>query len=62
LDTPDGVACNNDIKGIAERYLGGEVEEGLLPLQGLLETIKWKLDAKKTETVFRRSSQGLRTP
>ncbi|EPE09711.1 3-beta hydroxysteroid dehydrogenase [Ophiostoma piceae UAMH 11346] len=51
-DTPDGVDWDRDIEAIARKYFASEVERKTLPLQGSLATIKWRLDASRTEQVF----------
>lgn len=51
-DTPGGVEWDRDIAIIAKKYFPKEVESKLLPLEGSLTSIKWRLDASKTEETF----------
>ncbi|POR37428.1 Putative uncharacterized oxidoreductase [Tolypocladium paradoxum] len=51
-DTPEGVVWDRDIHGIARKHFPNEVENGLLPLEGSLTTIKWRLDGSATESTF----------
>jgi nucleoside-diphosphate-sugar epimerase len=51
-DTPDGVVWDRDTAAIATKYFPKEVEKKILPLQGSLAAIKWRLDATKTEEAF----------
>ncbi|KAL4908366.1 hypothetical protein BDW74DRAFT_175054 [Aspergillus multicolor] len=46
------VEWDRDVRGVARRYFGNEVESGFLPCQGSLQTIRWRLDASETERVF----------
>ncbi|RDW65843.1 uncharacterized protein DSM5745_09582 [Aspergillus mulundensis] len=46
------VEWDRDVRGVARRYFGREVERGVLPCRGSLETIRWRLDARETERVF----------
>lgn len=51
-DTPDGVQWNQDVRQAAEKYFPEAVASGLLPLEGSLQTIKWRIDAMSTEKAF----------
>ncbi|CAI7591667.1 unnamed protein product [Penicillium bialowiezense] len=51
-DTPDGVVWNRDVQDICKRYFPEEVSNGLLPLEGSLTAVKWRLDVKETERAF----------
>ncbi|CAG8007129.1 unnamed protein product [Penicillium salamii] len=51
-DTPDGVVWNRDVQEICKKNFLGEVSSGLLPLEGSLTTVKWRLDVKETEEAF----------
>ena len=51
-DTPEGVVWDRDITDIARRYFPKEVESKILPLEGSLATIKWRLDGMRTEETF----------
>ena len=48
----EGVNWDRDVRGIARKYFAREVEEGVLPCQGSLRSIRWKLDVSETERVF----------
>lgn len=51
-DTPDGVVWNRDVQDICKRYFPEEVSNGLLPLEGSLTAVIWRLDVKETERAF----------
>ncbi|KAJ6031016.1 NAD-dependent epimerase/dehydratase [Penicillium herquei] len=51
-DTPEGVVWNKDVHDICNRFFPEEVSNGLLPLEGSLTAVKWRLDAKETEEAF----------
>ncbi|PNY29395.1 putative oxidoreductase [Tolypocladium capitatum] len=51
-DTPEGVVWDRDVHAAARKFFPKEVENGLLPLQGSLANIKWRLDASATESAF----------
>jgi len=51
-DTPEGVVWDRDIQSIARQYFPGEVENKTLPLEGSLGTVKWRLEALRSERVF----------
>jgi nucleoside-diphosphate-sugar epimerase len=51
-DTPDGVEWDRDVRNICEKYFPDQVKSGVLPLQGSLAAIKWRLDGATTENVF----------
>lgn len=51
-DTPDGVVWDKDTVAIARKYFPKQVEDRTLPLEGSLTTVKWRLDAAKTEEAF----------
>jgi nucleoside-diphosphate-sugar epimerase len=51
-DTPEGVVWDADIHRIARKYFQAEVDDKILPLQGSLTSIKWRLDGTKTENAF----------
>ncbi|KAH8703867.1 hypothetical protein BGW36DRAFT_334899 [Talaromyces proteolyticus] len=51
-DTPDGVVWDRDVANIARKFFQKEVTTKVLPLEGSLTTIKWRLDAQSTEEVF----------
>jgi nucleoside-diphosphate-sugar epimerase len=47
-----GVVWERDARAVARRCIPGEVESGLIPMEGSLETIRWKVDTGETERVF----------
>ncbi|KAL6883021.1 NAD(P)-binding protein [Trichoderma longibrachiatum] len=51
-DTPEGTVWDRDTAAVARKYFPEEVESGLLPLQGTLPCIKFRLDGASTERVF----------
>ncbi|KAL6697364.1 hypothetical protein J3F84DRAFT_368744 [Trichoderma pleuroticola] len=51
-DTPEGVVWDRDVAEVAKKYFPGEVESKLLPLEGTLPCIKWRLDCDATEKAF----------
>ncbi|PNP58959.1 hypothetical protein THARTR1_01207 [Trichoderma harzianum] len=51
-DTPEGVVWDRDVAAVAKKYFPGEVESKLLPLEGTLPCIKWRLDCDATEKAF----------
>lgn len=51
-DTPEGVEWDRDIRRICEKYFPDQVQSGVLPLEGSLASIKWRLDGARTEKVF----------
>ncbi|KAJ5691538.1 NAD-dependent epimerase/dehydratase [Penicillium malachiteum] len=51
-NTPDGVVWDKDVRDICIRFFPEEVSNGVLPLEGSLTAVKWRLDTKKTEQVF----------
>lgn len=51
-DTPDGVEWDAQVHAIARKYFPAEVENGTLPLEGSLTSIKWRLDGLATERTF----------
>jgi nucleoside-diphosphate-sugar epimerase len=51
-NTPDGVVWDRDVKDICNKFFPEEVESGVLPLEGSLTAIKWRLDAQSTEDTF----------
>lgn len=51
-DTPEGVEWDREVRKVAEKYFAAEVATGMLPLEGSLQTIKWRIDAKSTEEAF----------
>jgi nucleoside-diphosphate-sugar epimerase len=51
-NTPDGVIWDRDVKDICNKFFPEEVESGVLPLEGSLTAIKWRLDAQSTEDTF----------
>lgn len=52
LFAANGVIWDRDPAAIARRYFPEQVDSKTLPLEGSLETIKWRLDATETENVF----------
>lgn len=51
-DTPDGVVWNREIYAICQRFFPEEVSSKVLPMEGSLDAIKWRLDTHITEKVF----------
>ncbi|KEF51547.1 uncharacterized protein A1O9_12464 [Exophiala aquamarina CBS 119918] len=51
-DTPEGVEWDRDVSNAAQKYFAAEVSNGVLPLKGALQTIKWRIDAMSTEEAF----------
>lgn len=51
-DTPEGVVWDRDIQRIAHQNFPGEVENKTLPLEGSLGTVKWRLEALRSERIF----------
>ncbi|KAJ5670968.1 NAD(P)-binding protein [Penicillium longicatenatum] len=51
-NTPGGVVWDQEIKRIAHQYFPTDVENKTLPLEGSLGTVKWRLDALRSEKVF----------
>ncbi|KAL7812678.1 NAD(P)-binding protein [Trichoderma aethiopicum] len=51
-DTPEGIVWDRDTAAVARKYFPEEVGSGLLPLQGTLPCIKFRLDGASTERVF----------
>ncbi|CAG7933494.1 unnamed protein product [Penicillium olsonii] len=51
-DTPDGVVWDRDVQGICRKFFPTEVASGQLPMEGSLQSIKWRLQAEDTEKVF----------
>jgi nucleoside-diphosphate-sugar epimerase len=51
-DTPEGIVWDTDIRSICRRHFATEVDKQILPLQGSLATIKWRLDGMRTEEMF----------
>ncbi|KAK0757269.1 hypothetical protein N5P37_009988 [Trichoderma harzianum] len=51
-DTPEGVVWDRDVAAVAKKYFPGEVQSKLLPLEGTLPCIKWRLDGDATEKAF----------
>jgi nucleoside-diphosphate-sugar epimerase len=51
-DTPDGVVWDRDVKEICRKIFPEEVKSGMLPLEGSLTAIKWRLEAQSTEDTF----------
>ncbi|KAL4964991.1 NAD(P)-binding protein [Aspergillus stella-maris] len=48
----EGVNWDRDVRDVARKYFSDEVESGVLPCQGSLGSIRWKLDTRDTERVF----------
>ncbi|PYH95889.1 hypothetical protein BO71DRAFT_194047 [Aspergillus ellipticus CBS 707.79] len=51
-DAPEGVVWDRDARAVARKYFAGEVEAGVLPLEGSLGHVKWRVDARSAERVF----------
>ncbi|QYT04611.1 3-beta hydroxysteroid dehydrogenase/isomerase [Trichoderma simmonsii] len=51
-DTPEGVVWDRDVAAVAKKYFLEEVQSKLLPLEGTLPCIKWRLDGDATEKAF----------
>ncbi|KAL7910311.1 hypothetical protein GGI35DRAFT_448441 [Trichoderma velutinum] len=51
-DTPDGIVWDRDIAAVAKKYFPGEVQSKVLPLEGTLPCIKFRLDGDATEKAF----------
>ncbi|KAJ5772654.1 hypothetical protein N7520_003183 [Penicillium odoratum] len=51
-NTPNGVNWDTDVRATCRKYFQEEVNSKILPLEGSLTTIKWRLDAQRTEEVF----------
>ncbi|KAL6796750.1 hypothetical protein J3E68DRAFT_401740 [Trichoderma sp. SZMC 28012] len=51
-DTPEGVVWDRDVAAVAKKYFPEEVQSKLLPLEGTLPCIKWRLDGDATEKAF----------
>ncbi|KAK8109153.1 3-beta hydroxysteroid dehydrogenase/isomerase [Apiospora sp. TS-2023a] len=51
-DTPEGVVWDRDTALVANKYFADAVQSQVLPMEGSLAAIKWRLDASKTEQTF----------
>ncbi|EHK20906.1 uncharacterized protein TRIVIDRAFT_50565, partial [Trichoderma virens Gv29-8] len=51
-DTPDGIVWDRDTAAVARKYFPGEVQSKVLPLEGTLPCIKFRLDGDTTERAF----------
>ena len=51
-DTPEGIQWDRDTRAVAGKYFPEEVEKGVLPREGSLTTVKWRLDTNKTVNTF----------
>jgi nucleoside-diphosphate-sugar epimerase len=51
-DTPDGVVWDRDVHGICNKFFAEEVSSKVLPLEGSLTAVKWRLDAQDTQKTF----------
>jgi nucleoside-diphosphate-sugar epimerase len=51
-DTPEGIVWDRDAAAVARKYFPEEVESKVLPLQGTLPCIKFRLDGASTEKAF----------
>ena len=52
-DTPEGIHWDTVARDVAHKHFPEDVGENrILPLQGSLATIKWRLDAMSTEQAF----------
>ncbi|KAL2825527.1 NAD(P)-binding protein, partial [Aspergillus pseudoustus] len=51
-DAPEGVDWVGDARAVAKKYFPGEAERGVFPMEGSLETIRWRVDTTETERVF----------
>lgn len=51
-DAPEGVVWDRDADEVARKHFGDQVESKVLPMEGSLTTIKWRLDTQRTEEVF----------
>ncbi|KAJ6086286.1 NAD(P)-binding protein [Penicillium sp. IBT 16267x] len=51
-NTPEGVVWNRDIQKIARQYFPDDVENKNLPLEGSLGTVKWRIEALRSERIF----------
>ncbi|KAL3490105.1 NAD(P)-binding protein [Aspergillus germanicus] len=50
--TRGGVVWERDARAVARKYFAKEVESGVFPMEGSLETIRWRVDTGETERVF----------
>ncbi|PYI27967.1 NAD(P)-binding protein [Aspergillus indologenus CBS 114.80] len=51
-DADEGVNWEEGARGAVRTYYGKELEEGLFPMEGSLEAIRWRVDTRETERVF----------
>ncbi|PVH95774.1 NAD(P)-binding protein [Periconia macrospinosa] len=51
-DTPEGVIWDRDTAVIAKKYFAKDVENKVLPLEGSLAVVKFRLDSSTTEKAF----------
>lgn len=51
-DTPNGIVWDRDIAAVARKYFPEEVQNKILPLEGTLPCIKFRLDGDSTEKAF----------
>jgi hypothetical protein len=47
-----GVIWERDARAVARKYFAKEVESCVFPMEGSLETIRWRVDTSETERVF----------
>ncbi|KAL3454922.1 hypothetical protein BJX64DRAFT_295580 [Aspergillus heterothallicus] len=51
-DAPDGVNWDRDAREVVRKYFPEKVEAGVFPMEGSLETIRWRVDTSETESVY----------
>ncbi|PYH75562.1 NAD(P)-binding protein [Aspergillus uvarum CBS 121591] len=51
-DADEAVDWEEGARGVVRTYYGKELEEGLFPMEGSLEAIRWRVDTRETERVF----------
>lgn len=51
-DTPDGVVWDESVATTCKKFFAKEVEDHVLPFEGSLPSIRWRLDGASTEAIF----------
>jgi nucleoside-diphosphate-sugar epimerase len=51
-DTPEGVVWDESVAATCKKFFAKEVEDRVLPLEGSLPSIRWRLDGASTEVTF----------